>query len=670
MTKKIIIGIFVLLALILIPQAASANLQDDAISYYRFDDLSDSIGTNDLTTNSSVTKDTGLLGSSFYFDGSNSYVQDPTFSGITSTNSFSTSLWYKQDNVNKKYLLTFRNSGASVAHAISYRDNTADLLRTYISDGTLAGGYSNTTITDTSDYIHVVTTYDKNNLLLYQNNVLVLNTSTTKTPYSFQNLMLGSLSDGYSDDLIGNIDEVVIWDKTLTKEEINFLYNNGNGYTGFYDDIISFSAINNISKQEVNTFNVSLYYEDGTLYETKTTTNGIIEYNLTGEPEENYTAYFYGQDLKTVNTTINFLSDSEQVVFESNPTPSVSVNFYNELTLNLIDDRTVYLELWNDYESHNITTTDGTIFKELSSGGDYIASFYAENYTRKYYYFNLANDDAKNLNFYLSSQTLSNVTATIQDQNLNELEGATLIIEKHNINNGNYLISERINTDFEGKARFKALLYEAFYRFKIYYAGELVFSSSPTTIKSEEINFIITITDGVTQGFNDILDIDYLHYFDDVNNRFVFTYSNVKGTVTGINLYTHRVTSKGETLTDTTSQSSASGTIYHNVNNITGYTYKNCAYGIIEDNTEELISCETVEFDTEINEESQQLAIFWLLIITILFAMAALYNVTVGLIITPIPFIAFEILGLTTLGLPYAISIEVLFIVVALMINK
>lgn len=400
----------------------------------------------------------------------------------------------------------------------------------------------------------------------------------------------------------------------------------------------------------------SLASEGGQLYDLSAG-NYTILLNKTGYTTDNQTVYFDG-------------STSQNLEFNMFEVPSVNITFYDEQTTNIITGTNLTAEFWNDNEGYTSSTTTGMIEQGLTTDGDYNIKFYGDGYATKYYFFSIDMSEYKAISLYMSNSSgLANVTATINDQNLDELEGAVLIVEKFNTNTAEYLVSERLAADFEGKVRFKAKLYDYYYKFKIYYDDELLFTSIPTTIKSESINFVVTTGRGFNGGFNDILDINYQHYFDEINNRFVFSYSNVEGGVTGIYSETNRITSTGNVLVNTTSQSSSSGTIYHTVNNITGYTYKNCVYGYTTFG-QELISCETKEFDTNISDSARELSLFWLIFFTILFSMSALYNITVGLVITPIPFLLFEIIGFSTLGLPYAISVQVLFIVIAMIINK
>ncbi|RLC36072.1 hypothetical protein DRH27_05805 [Candidatus Falkowbacteria bacterium] len=436
------------------------------------------------------------------------------------------------------------------------------------------------------------------------------------------------------------------------------------------DNIITISAVNAETSNGINIFNSSIYYEDDTLLYYNNTLTGNILFNMSGKPLENYTIFFYASGFETKNITIEYEAISSNYEFLVNPSPTINLSFYDETTTNIISGINITAEFWNDQEGYKSITQTGNIEQLLGTAGNYNIKFYANGYATKFYFFDIDTNDYKNINLYMSNNSgITNITATIKDQNLNELEGAVFIVEKYNINTGEYLISERLAADFEGKVRFKAIIYDEYYRFKIYFNNILSFQSIPTTIKSEEINFIITLGNSIAQGFNDILNIDYSHYFDNINDRFVFTYSNLQGTVTGINVYTNRITSHGDVLYNSSSQTAASGTIYQSVANISGYYYESCAYGITS-NTEELISCEGVRFNEEITENAKTLALFWLFFITVLFAMGALYNISVGLVITPIPFLIFEFIGFTSIGLPYAMGVQVLFIVIALVVNK
>ncbi|MGZ5490504.1 MAG: LamG-like jellyroll fold domain-containing protein, partial [Nitrososphaeraceae archaeon] len=108
------------------------------------------------------------------------------------------------------------------------------------SSGKLSGGYetssgSNKYVTSPKSYVdgqwqHGVVTFDGSIVRLYVNGIEVASTSTTSLPDTKGNqpLRIGANSLSIEDIFVGDIDEVGVWSKALSKSEITNLMNNNN----------------------------------------------------------------------------------------------------------------------------------------------------------------------------------------------------------------------------------------------------------------------------------------------------------------------------------------------------------------------------------------------------------------------------------------------------------
>lgn len=436
------------------------------------------------------------------------------------------------------------------------------------------------------------------------------------------------------------------------------------------DKTLIVTARNNVTTNPITAFNISLYYPNGTLFGTNETVTGSPTFNLTDEVLGNYSLAFSSGGFQSITADIEYLNYSLGYEFGSAPVPSIDITFYDDSTNSLITDL-MYAQVLGETNYFSANTTTSSIYLDLGTDTAYTIKYWGDGYLTKFYSLIVQNTEAATVSLYATNENSSyqNITATITDQNLYNLEGAILSIEKFNGELGQYLVSERIAADFEGKIIFKGVLYEDFYKFKIYYDSELVFSSLPTTIKDYELNFIVDIGEDVAQDYFDLLNLDYTLSYDNSTNRFAFTYSTGTGSLTGVKLDTTRVGSREDTLIERTISSSASGTIYHSVSNVTGYSYKSCAYGLMSGEYR-LINCEYKSFKETIPEDSEDMFLFLLAILTVLFALSGLYSISLMLVVTPLPSILFELLGFTTIGLPIVLSVELLFIIIALVIDK
>lgn len=443
---------------------------------------------------------------------------------------------------------------------------------------------------------------------------------------------------------------------------------NGVSIEGYNNSGLVLLSKDSMTNNQLFGFTLKLYDSSGSLLNT-TNFDKVGTFNSLST--DNYTVVINKTGYQTENVTFYYTGSPLAYEFSLTPAPSVTLNWYDETDNTLITSGNQYALILGDTNSYFLNTSTGTQFQQLGTGADYTIKFWADGYLTKFYDITIESTEAQNISLYLTnaSANYDNITATIRNQNLYELEGATLVVEKFNIGLNQYFISERITADFEGKVIFKGTLYEDFYKFKIYYQGELLFGSIPTTIKNTEISFIVTEGEDVGRDYYDSLDLDYSLYFDNTSNRFVFTYSNSVGTITGVKLETHRITSTQDVEVNTTTSSSASSTIYHNINNVTGYKYKSCAYGSLP-NGYQLIDCSYKDYADSSPVKSANLMLLFLIFATALMALVGIFSITIGLVITPIPFVIFELAGFTTIGLPYALSLELLFIIIAVIINK
>src|SRR3990167_10532803 len=220
-------------------------LIDDLISYWKLDEASgnatDSHGSNNLTDNNTVARVAAKINNGGDFEATaseNFSIADGSQSGLDLSTDFSISAWIKMESsttemgvVGKWDLGVNQRSWLLTILA----DNKPQL---YFSDDGIgnSGFKSDTALTD-GVMAHVVVTVDISvpSATFYINGSAVADTATSTTDTSIHNgtapFALGSFyssgsATGFYD---GVLDEVGVWGRILTSDEVTELYNSGNG---------------------------------------------------------------------------------------------------------------------------------------------------------------------------------------------------------------------------------------------------------------------------------------------------------------------------------------------------------------------------------------------------------------------------------------------------------
>ena len=227
-----------------------ANITDNLEGYWKMDEVSGTrvdatANDNDLADNNTVGSATGIINLGADFESDNSEylsITDATQVGLDITGDFSASYWLKVEEApatnNADVILGKWDSGGVNERAFYtiYRDTggTKYLGMALSSDGT--GGNSDTvlvaqTLTPGTLY-HVVITFDVSSGTM---EAFVdgssIGTDTTAigsifdTPAPFTIGAAGNPSNYFD----GIIDEVGVWSRILTDDEVEDLYNGGSG---------------------------------------------------------------------------------------------------------------------------------------------------------------------------------------------------------------------------------------------------------------------------------------------------------------------------------------------------------------------------------------------------------------------------------------------------------
>lgn len=211
-------------------------------SYWSFDaaDGSDNqtavdvIGDNNGTTYGNASIVNGKIGDAFSFDGDGDYIiiQD---SDSLELDSMTISFWIKpnQLNNNVNFISRYRESSADDVYRFKFQQSSSGsselVLRIY--DG--ADGDAGITTRATSDlpledWTHLAISFQDSIAKIYVNGIEVINNTLDWNELytsSSKNTYLGIKEGDIEEDYNGIIDEVVIWNRELTSQEIFAYYN-------------------------------------------------------------------------------------------------------------------------------------------------------------------------------------------------------------------------------------------------------------------------------------------------------------------------------------------------------------------------------------------------------------------------------------------------------------
>ncbi len=165
----------------------------------------------------------GRKGVGLNFDGVNDYVDAGNSSSLTPLSEVSISVWLKDVGVTGTQKNIINNQYSSVTFkGILMYVSTANKMNFRIGNGTITSvGITNNNVT--SNWEHYVGTYNGTTIKIYRNGVIQTTTGslTGNIEYSGTTFIIGSTGSNTAN---GSIDEVRIWSRALSAQEIMQLY--------------------------------------------------------------------------------------------------------------------------------------------------------------------------------------------------------------------------------------------------------------------------------------------------------------------------------------------------------------------------------------------------------------------------------------------------------------
>jgi len=224
-------------------------LSKGLVGYWDFDSKGyDKSGTGNNGVVVDITNISGKIKNAFEFNrtGGSPAVTITDHVSIEPTQEISISMWFKPNIINKQF--TLMSKSAFNNRFIILNTNS---IRYYQSNGTSLSVNTATGLVVSNKWQHVAGTYDGANIKIYYNGEFK-NATPATGPMGLNNanLVIGAYSlsqEGFN----GSIDEVKIWNRSLTAQEISDLYN-----MTFYGQIDQSGANHTINNLTSNYYGV------------------------------------------------------------------------------------------------------------------------------------------------------------------------------------------------------------------------------------------------------------------------------------------------------------------------------------------------------------------------------------------------------------------------------
>ena len=212
-------------------------LTDNLVAYYKLDGNSnDSVGSNN-GTDSNISYSSAKINNGAVFSGSSSKISLGNVLGSTFTSSFTVCAWVKPSSLSSPFGILSKTAN-NIPKPIDIHIGTAGQINVVLGNGGNYGYFSTetNTVSINNEYFIVVTWNGQLNNSSVSVSVNNISKSFTQAASFFNvgngtdNLMFGQRSDN-SYVTNGWQDEIGIWSRVLTTDEISQLYNGGAGLT-------------------------------------------------------------------------------------------------------------------------------------------------------------------------------------------------------------------------------------------------------------------------------------------------------------------------------------------------------------------------------------------------------------------------------------------------------
>lgn len=603
----------IILYLGVMPLVAAVNWKDGSlVAYYGFEEgtgnnTKDMTGKFNASGLSPMWSTNAKLGS--YSINSTSFNANIT-AGIrlSLVQNYTFSVWVREDSsVDNTGVLGL---GTTDRRQIWFFSSAPNLIQLSSYIGGVPKNIVNTTML-VSDGIweHYVGRYNSTNFTLFKNGTVIAETNATGL------LSTGNVDTAYN--LIGKIpgfgtfhgliDDIAIWNRSLSNTEILNLYNNGTGVSYFMtENSQTYNQTTKITKTE--TFVINITYDSST-YDSATANliyNGT-SYAGTGITSGNDTIFtrtlniptgligninFYW-NISLVNSigTTYFLSSTNTQTISSiilsicNST--VNQSFINFTTYDMINYNIVNSSFSAVFHYGSGTTTNNYSYSQTGNNRsnftfcvypgdnsiivDMDSQYSAPNYQNNWYYLRSANltNTTTNIPLYLlNSGNATLTTLRVQDNYYNRLSERIIYIQRYDLATDSYYLIGMGKTNYNGEDIVYLSWYNTFYKFIILNNNAIEYTSNSSKVSSTPLTF--TVKPDLIFDYDKFKDVSYSLTFNNITKNFILVFADTSGKITSgcLRVTQQNATSEGIICNDCLA--TTSGTIYCNIGEVNG----------------------------------------------------------------------------------------------------
>lgn len=388
-------ALFILTTFTLNAQIPNYIPQNGLVGYWPFNNNCNDLGTNGLNgTPSAVLSTTdrnNVPNSAYYFNGTNSFIEIPHNSNFN-INELTISLWYYANNYtdgSQRILISKRESNGWGTSFQCGLDSIGS--RGVHADFTINGGNSwaryNSASLNTGTWYNYTYVHRVDSAFIYVNGNLVCDTITGgNLGFNSLPLRIGQRPNG-AHPFSGKIDDLIIFNRALNKQEISQLYNGCN--------------INIISQPNNTSGNIS---SSITLNINHNASNASIQWQSnasnTGWHNLSNSSYYFGTNSNVLTIDSLSLSNNNQLfkAIVSNGSCSTTTNICK---INILDT-CVYIDtIYTNYTDTTYISVDDTLIID--------ATFLNQNNISFNSYFEVYPNPAKTF-LYISVDDYSNLS--------------------------------------------------------------------------------------------------------------------------------------------------------------------------------------------------------------------------------------------------------------------
>lgn len=321
--QKILILIFVL---ILYSSFASAALTaSNTILYYSFNggDLNNSASSSYTGLNSGTTNASGFIGDARDFSGTAQYIEVNASAGMLggATGSGTVNVWAYPDTLGAEYWIA----------GIWGHGNNEFLFKTQAAskfeacfNGCVSMVTSAAALPATGQWYMLTLTWNTTGMYLYINGTYSATTVNTKGAAGATRMVLGMNDDGDTSYFNGKLDEISIWNVSLSATDISALYNSGSGLAYPFSTAATNFSVTATDEITGASLNISVWV-DGTSYGTNTTvTTDLLSNSTTLHNVTVGAANYFNRTYTNLNISSNLAASLHQAEVCFNATEKIS----------------------------------------------------------------------------------------------------------------------------------------------------------------------------------------------------------------------------------------------------------------------------------------------------------------------------------------------------------